>query len=307
MLIYAYWEPVIIITLINVILTIGLYVTATSGQLSLATAAIAGIAAYLAAVLTTNFEWPFVPATVAGMIAAALVGAFIAAVTVKMRDFILKLTTLAFGEAVAVVCFNIDYIGGANSFTGITLHTTIWVTLVATALALYVAWRFDGSRLGMAARAVRDDPLAASATGVSVLWTRMVTFALGGAIVGAGGSIQAHYILIINPQELGFFISLTFIIFLLVGGLQSLWGPVLAAVVLTALPELTRFANEYRLILYGLVIVLVVLFRPDGMVTRTPTGQRNRLGALLGRGAPRRSPGEEPPERPERRSATGGP
>ena len=201
MMMYAYWEPVIIITLINVILTIGLYVTAMSGQLSLATAAIAGIAGYLAAVLTTNFEWPFVPATVAGMIAAALVGAFIAAVTVKMRDFILKLTTLAFGEAVAVVCFNIDYIGGANSFTGITLHTDIWAALVATALALYVAWRFDGSRLGMAARAVRDDPMAASATGVSVLWTRMVTFALGGAIVGAGGSIQAHYILIINPRS----------------------------------------------------------------------------------------------------------
>ena len=307
MMMYAYWEPVIIITLINVILTIGLYVTATSGQLSLATAAIAGIAAYLAAVLTTNFEWPFVPATVAGMIAAALVGAFIAAVTVKMRDFILKLTTLAFGEAVAVVCFNIDYIGGANSFTGITLHTNIWVTLVATALALYVAWRFDGSRLGMASRAVRDDPLAASATGVSVLWTRMVTFALGGAIVGAGGSIQAHYILIINPQELGFFISLTFIIFLLVGGLQSLWGPVLAAVVLTALPEVTRFANEYRLILYGLVIVLVVLFRPDGLLVRTPTGRRNWLEARFRPEPPPPPPGEEPPERTERRPATGGP
>ena len=159
----------------------------------------------------------------------------------------------------------------------------------------------------MASRAVRDDPLAASATGVSVLWTRMVTFALGGAIVGAGGSIQAHYILIINPQELGFFISLTFIIFLLVGGLQSLWGPVLAAVVLTALPELTRFASEYRLILYGLVIVLVVLFRPDGLLTRTPTGQRNRLDALFGRETPRRPPGQEPPRGPNDAPQPAGP
>jgi branched-chain amino acid transport system permease protein len=277
MWIYAYWEPVLIITLIHVIFTAGLYVTALSGQLSLATAAIAGIGAYCAAVLTTNFEWPFVPATVVAIIAGGLVGAFIAAITVKMRDFILKLTTLAFGEAVAVICFNIDYIGGANSFTGIPLFTSIWVALIATGLVLYVAWRFDGSRLGFASRAVRDDPLAASATGVSVLWVRMVTFALGGAIVGAGGSLQAHYVLIINPQELGFFVSLTFIIFLLVGGMQSLWGPVLAAVVLTALPEVTRFANEYRLILYGFVIVLVVLFRQEGMVTRIPTGRGSRL------------------------------
>ena len=277
MWIYAYWEPVLIITLIHVILTAGLYVTALSGQLSLATAAIAGIGGYCASVLTTNFEWPFVPATVVAIIAGGLVGAFIAAITVKMRDFILKLTTLAFGEAVAVICFNIDYIGGANSFTGIPLFTSIWVALITTGLVLYVAWRFDGSRLGFASRAVRDDPLAASATGVSVLWVRMVTFALGGAIVGAGGSLQAHYVLIINPQELGFFVSLTFIIFLLVGGRQSLWGPILAAVVLTALPEVTRFANEYRLILYGFVIVLVVLFRQEGMVTRIPTGRGSRL------------------------------
>ena len=277
MLSYAYWEPVLIITLIHVIITAGLYVTALSGQLSLATAAIAGIGGYCAAVLTTNFEWPFLPATLVAVLAGGLVGAFIAAITVKMRDFILKLTTLAFGEAVAVVCFNIDYIGGANSFTGIPLFTSIWVMLVATAGVLYVAWRFDGSRLGFASRAVRDDPLAAAATGVSVLWVRVVTFALGGAIVGAGGSLQAHYVLIINPQELGFFVSLTFIIFLLVGGMQSLWGPILAAVVLTALPELTRFANEYRLILYGFVIVLVVLFRQEGLVTRIPTGRRWRL------------------------------
>ena len=165
MWIYAYWEPVLIITLIHVILTAGLYVTALSGQLSLATAAIAGIGGYCAAVLTTNFEWPFVPATVVAIIAGGLVGAFIAAITVKMRDFILKLTTLAFGEAVAVICFNIDYIGGANSFTGIPLFTSIWVALITTGLVLYVAWRFDGSRLGFASRAVRDDPLAASATG----------------------------------------------------------------------------------------------------------------------------------------------
>ena len=283
---YIYWEPVLIITLIHVIFTTGLYVTALSGQLSLATAAIAGIGAYCAAILTTNFDWPFLPATVVAVLAGALVGTFIAAVTVKMRDFILKLTTLAFGEAVAVVCFNIDYIGGANSFTGIPFLSGIWTALIGTAVVLYVAWRFDGSRLGFAARAVRDDPLAASATGVSVIWVRVVTFALGGAIVGAGGSIQAHYVLIVSPLELGFFVSLTFIIFLLVGGMQSLWGPVLAAVVLTALPEVTRFANEYRLILYGFVIVMVVLFRQDGLLTRVVTGRRSRwfsFGGISGK------------------------
>src|SRR6185437_14265734 len=156
---------VLIFTLLNIALTLGLYVTALSGQLSMATAAIAGIGAYLSAVLTVNFGWPFIGAIAAAAVAGALVGIMIAAVTIRMRDFILKLTTLAFGEALSVVAFNIDYIGGANSFSGIPAKTTFLTSVVTMLIALCVAWRFDGSRLGFAARAVRDDPLAASAMG----------------------------------------------------------------------------------------------------------------------------------------------
>jgi hypothetical protein len=86
------------------------------------------------------------------------------------------------------------------------------------------------------------------------------------------GAIQAHYVLVISPHDLGFFVSLNFIIFLLSGGLQTLWGPVLGAVLLTVLPEMLRFTNEYRLILYGLIIVLVVLCRLERLLTRIQTG-----------------------------------
>jgi branched-chain amino acid transport system permease protein len=274
---FASFEPIIIFTLLNVVMALGLYITALSGQLSMATAAIAGVGGYASAVLTVKFGWPFLPAVAAAALAGATVGTFLALVTLKMRDFILKLTTLAFGEALSVLAFNWDYIGGANSFTGIGLKTTIWTALAATVIALYVAWRFDGSRLGLASRAVRDDPVAASAMGVSIALMRSVTFALGGALVGMGGAIQGHYMLVISPHDLGFFVSLNFIIFLLFGGLQTLWGPVLGAVLLTALPEMLRFTNEYRLILYGLIIVLVVLLRPDGLLTRTPTGRAIRV------------------------------
>jgi branched-chain amino acid transport system permease protein len=83
-----------------------------------------------------------------------------------------------------------------------------------------------------------------------------------------GGAIQAHYFLVINPTELGFFVSLTYVIFLVVGGIQTLWGPILMAVVLTAIPEAMRFANEYRLVLYGFIVVVIVLLRPEGLITR---------------------------------------
>src|SRR3954470_19996527 len=96
---FAFFEPVLIFTLLNVAMALGLYVTALSGQLSMATAAIAGVGGYMGAVVTVNFGWPFVPAIAMAAAAGALVGMVLALVTLKMRDFILKLTTLAFGEA----------------------------------------------------------------------------------------------------------------------------------------------------------------------------------------------------------------
>lgn len=276
----GYWEPVIIFAMINVVLVLGLYITAMSGQLSMATAAIAGIGGYASGILSVKFGWPYLAGICVATVLAAAVGAMLAAVTIRMALFALKLTTLAFGEALLVIAFNTDYVGGANSLTGIPLRTGLGSALIAVLLSLYVALRFDGSRLGFAARAVRDDPLAASCMGISVLEIRLITFALGGAIVGAGGAIQAHYILIMNPQELGFFVSLTFIIFLLVGGMYTPWGPVLAAVLLTAAPEILRFAKEYRLILYGAVIVLTIMLRPEGLITRVPTGEEGSLARL---------------------------
>ena len=269
---FAFFEPVVIFTLLNVTMALGLYITAMSGQLSMATAAMAGAGGYLSGILTVKFGVPFIPAIAAAALLAAVMGMALAILTAKMRDFILKLTTLAFGEALSVLAFNWDYIGGANSFTGLTLHTGLGTCVIATAIALYVAIRFDGSRLGFAARAVRDDPLAAASMGISVAGIRMITFALGAAIVGMAGAIQAHYVLVISPSELGFFVSLNYIIFLLFGGLQTVWSPVLGAVLLTTLPEALRFANEYRMIAYGLIIVAVVLWRPDGLLRRRPIG-----------------------------------
>lgn len=281
---YAFFEPILIFTLLNVAMTLGLYVTALSGQLSMATAALAGVGGYCSGVLTVKFGWPFVPAVVVAAALAAVVGTALALLTARMRDFVLKLTTLAFGEALSVLAFNWDYIGGANSFTGLTLYTGLGTCLVGVLIAGFVAWRFDGSRLGFAARAVRDDPVAAASMGISVAAIRAITFALGGAIVGMAGAMQANYVLVISPHELGFFVSLSYVIFLLFGGMYTIWGPILGAVLLTVLPEALRFANEYRMILYGLVIVAVVLWRPAGLLRRVPTGAgRGLFGSRAGR------------------------
>lgn len=261
-------EPIAIFSLLNVIFVAGLYITALSGQLSMATAAIAACGGYLGAILTTNFNWPLPAAVAVAILACGTLGGLIAAITLRMRDFILKLTTLAIGETLAVLAFNIDYIGGANGFSGIPILTTLGITVASACAALFIAWSFDNSRLGLASRATRDDDVAANSMGVNLKTVRLLTFIIGSAVIGWGGALQAHYVLLVSPHDMGFFPSLTIIIFLLFGGMYSLWGPVLAAVLLTMLPELLRFTNEYRMIFYGLLITVVILRRPDGLVLR---------------------------------------
>lgn len=269
MLTFGFWEPVIVLAAINVILLCGLYITALSGALSMATAAFAGVGGYVSAVLTTNFDWPLLPALGVAAMVGALIGCVVALVTLRMKDFVLKIATLAVGEALSIAAFNIKYLGGANGFSGIPLYTTTVSALLVAALSIFVAWRVDKSRVGLGARAIRDDIVAAASTGISLRAVRLVTFGIGSALIALGGALSAHYVLIISPSQLGFLYSLNYIVFLLAGGIQTLWGPVLAAILLSGIPELLRFANEYRLIVYGLIIVAVVMWRPEGLITRS--------------------------------------
>ncbi len=287
----AFWEPILIYAMINSMLALGFYVTMTSGQMSLAHAACAGMGGYTAAILTTNFTVPFVLAILAGTVVGAFVGALLALVAVRMNLLVTSLVTLGFGETMSVIAYNIDYLGGANSFSGIPALTTLPVALAALLVVVYVVWRFEDSRLGVAARAVRDNSLAAAATGVNVLWVRILTFSLGAAIAAFGGAISAHFTLVVNPADLGFFPSFYIQVYAIFGGSYTMWGAVVGAGILTAMPQLLRFAAAYRFALYGLLIVLVILVRPQGVLTRTPTGVRPWF---LGRGEPRDPKATEP-------------
>ena len=270
-------EPVAIFTLLNVAMALGLYITAMSGQLSMATAAIAGVGGYLAAVLTVKFGWPLLPATCLAAIAGALVGTMLALLTLKMRDFILKLTTLAFGEALSVLAFNWEYIGGANSFTGIGLKTHVWTAAVAAAdLALCgLAVRRLTIGFCLPRRARRSDRgerhgRLDRAHPLGELCARRRTRRPGRRHPGPlrPGRQPARSRLLRVPE---------------LHHLSAVRRP--ADIVGTdagcraahRMPEMLRFTNEYRLILYGLIIVLVVLRRPDGLLRRNPTGRPCRF------------------------------
>ena len=277
----GFWQVTLIYAGMNAIIVMGLYFCASAGALSVAHAAIAGMGSYMAAVLTTNFGWPFPAAIVFGTGVGFLTGNFLALATLRMNHLVAGLTTLAFGETMAVVAFNIDYVGGANSFIGIPLHTSFGVVFLVLAILVFATWRFDTSRLGYAARAVRDNPVVASAMGINVSWVKVLVFSLGCAIAGLGGTFRGHYILVQNPDDMTFFFSLTFVMFWVFGGSYTFVGPLFGAMFLTIVPEVLRFSIYERYIMYGLVLTVMIILRPQGIITRVPLGNQLRLFGLV--------------------------
>ena len=164
----------------------------------------------------------------------------------------------------AVVAFNIDYIGGANGFSGMPLNTSFGGVFLVLAILAFTTWRFDTSRLGYAARAVRDNPTVAAAMGINVAWVRVLVFSLGCAIAGLGGTFRGHYILVQHPEDMTFFFSLTFVMFWVFGGSYTFLGPLFGAMFLTIVPEVLRFSLYERYIMYGLVLTVMIIMRPQG-------------------------------------------
>ena len=279
----AFWVVTLITAGLNTIITMGLYFSNSAGALSACHAALAGMGAYVAAVLTTNFDWPFPVALLAGMVVGFAVGMLLALVTLRMNELVAGLTTLAFGETMVIVAFNLDYIGGANGFIGIPLQTTFDAVYPVLALVVFAAWRFDRSRLGYAARACRDNVRAAAAMGINVPWVKTLVFALGSGIAGLGGGLRAHYVLVQNPDDMGFFFSINYLIFWVFGGSYTFWGPVFGAMFLTILPELLRFSLYDRFIIYGVILTAIVIVRLQGVITRVPLGRRPAFVAWLSR------------------------
>jgi branched-chain amino acid transport system permease protein len=279
----AFWVVTLITAGLNAIITMGLYFSNSAGALSACHAAIAGMGAYLGAVLTTNFDWPFPVALLAGVAIGFATGMLLALMTLHMNELVAGLTTLAFGETMVIIAFNLDYIGGANGFIGIPLETTFDSVYLLLALIVFAAWRFDRSRLGYAARACRDNAHAAAAMGINTSWVKILVFALGSGIAGLGGVLRAHYVLVQNPDDMGFFFSVNYLIFWVFGGSYTFWGPVFGAMFLTILPELLRFSLYDRFIIYGVLLTAIVIVRLQGVITRVPLGRRPAFVAWLAR------------------------
>ena len=251
---------------INAMLGLSLYLPFSAGQLSLAQGGFMAIGAYTSAVLTRNLGLPFGFALLGGAVVASVVGILVCFPALRIKGIYLLLITLGFNEVIRVFFLNFKYTGGVGGFGGIAPITDLFNVYLILVLLVIFFFRFHNSRLGRALRAMSWDQDAAEARGVSL--TRMKTFAFGGGafIAGLAGGFYAHFVMFIQSESFGFYRSLEAMIFVILGGSQVFWGPIVGAYLVTLIPESFRFIQKFRFEFFGACLVVMMILRPMGLL-----------------------------------------
>ncbi len=266
----------------NALLALSIYLTLACGLLAMANAAFMGIGAYASALLTMNAGLSFGWALLAGMAAPAAVAYLIGTPTLRLSGVYLAMATLAFGEVVRIAILNTEaWTGGALGLNGIPQATQWWHVLGALLSTLFALARLRRSKVGRAFEAIKEDETAAGLMGIDVAAHKMLAFVLGAAVAGLAGTLNAHLTFFIGPNEFGFDRGVEILTMTILGGIHSLLGPVVGAVIVTLLPELLRSLQAYRLMANGLILVAIVLFLPRGLWDPA------RLRRMVGRGPQR--------------------
>jgi branched-chain amino acid transport system permease protein len=261
-----YLEDVLVQLGINLILALSLYFPLSAGQLSLGQGGFMAIGAYASSWLTATLGWPWPVAFVVAAAAAGLIGALVGLPALRVRGIYLVLMTMAFGEIVRVFFLNFAPTGAAQGFRGMPFVTSLPLVAALAVATVVLAARTAGSRMGRAFAAINRDELAAEVIGVDVTHAKLVSFIVGAVVAGLAGALWAHYVQFIEPEEFGFARSVMPFTFVVVGGIETFWGAVAGAAALTLLPEWLRFLKEWRLALYGLAMLAVMIVRPQGLI-----------------------------------------
>ncbi len=279
----SYYLDVCIKMGINIILAVSLnLINGYTGQFSLGHAGFMSVGAFTAAFITLHFGAQ--PAQAGGMVsglifpAALLAGGFTAALTgllvgipsLRLRGDYLAIVTLGFGEIIRVVFTNMDSVGGALGLNGIPPYTTFFWTFGVVALSIYVVLSMVHSTYGRGFLAVHDDEVAAEAMGLNTTRYKIIAFVAGAFFAGIAGGLYAHEVRNIDAKGFDFVKSIEIVVMVILGGMGNTVGVVLAAMLLTLLPEFLRPVADYRMMIYSLLLIVLMLTRPQGLFTWKP-------------------------------------
>ncbi len=279
----SYYLHIAVLSLLHVLLALGLNLIAGyAGQLSLAQAAFFGIGAYASALLMLNLHWSFWLAAPTGALLAGLVAVAIGLPTLRLKGPYFVISTMGFGEIVRLIFLNWESVTrGPNGLTGIPAPDPISLGFVTLSfesrmesyyLILFVLfgvlilyYNLVHSRIGRALRAIRNDYIAAQVMGIHVAFYRILAFGTGAMIAGLTGALYAGYIRFISPDTFTSGESINILIMMVIGGMGTIIGPIIGAVFVTYLLETMRVFAEYRLVIYGLLMFIVILYMPQGI------------------------------------------
>ena len=251
---------------INGLLALSMYVVLAVGQLSMGQAAFMGLGAYSSALMTLKLQLPFFVVLPASCIAPVIFALAIGVPTLRLSGVYLAIATIGLGEVLRATYLNIDYVGGALGLSGIPERANFWMIYGLLAAAIVILWRVGRSGIGRAMEALREDENAAQVMGINIGAYRMGALLASAVLAGIAGALSAHVSSFIGPNEYGFEPAVTILSFALLGGIGTPLAPVLGAWILTLLPELLRGFSDLRLVFNGVIIVLAVLFLPNGLL-----------------------------------------
>ena len=269
---WSSYGSVVQFALINMILGISIYLTLYTGLLSLANAGFMAIGAYISAVLTMHAGTPFPVSLLGGALAAALIGFLLGLPVLRLRDVYLAIATLGFGEIVRITAVNFDkfsglsLLGGAQGLAGVPKLTTAWQLLATLLVLIVILIQLQHSRTGRALAAIRRDERVAATMGIDVIRYKVLAFVLGAFVAGLAGGFSAHLTRFVGPNDYGFNAAVNILAFAVLGGSLHWSGALVGAVILTVLPEALRFMKEYRGTVNGIILMLVIIYLPQGLV-----------------------------------------
>lgn len=263
----AYYLRIIILIGINIILALGLnIITGVTGQLSMGHAGFMSIGAYTAAILTMKFGLPFWMALLAGASLAAFFGFLIGIPTLRLEGDYLAMVTIGFAEIIRVFFLNFEPGGKAVGLYGMPQHTTFTIVWVLVIIVILLNAKLLESRTGRAFYAIRENEIAAQASGINTTRFKVLAFTVGSFLGGLGGGLYAHYMSYIAPQDFAFMKSIEILNMVVLGGMGSIPGKILGTIILTIAPEMLRIVADYRLLFYGALLVILMIFRPNGLL-----------------------------------------
>lgn len=266
-LIGPFWQLNIILICINIILASSLnLINGFTGQFSIGHAGFMAVGAYVSAVLTVKFHLLFPAALLAGVLAACMLGFVIGLPTLRLTGDYLAIATLGLGEIIRITILNIPYVGGASGFMGIPRYTNFTWAFFLMIGTLFFIKNFVHSSHGRACISIRENEIAAEAMGIDTTKYKVMAFTFGAGFAGLAGGLFSHYFYIAHPASFTFMKSFDILTMVVLGGLGSITGSITGAVLLTFVSAALAAYPEWRMVIYALLLIILMLYRPQGLL-----------------------------------------